>query len=309
MNLNSVKVSVIIPTYKRSSDIGRAVESVLNQTLDAFEVIVVDDNGVSTDEGKATALVMKKYMSDSRLKYIRHETNKNGSAARNTGIKASRGKYVAFLDDDDAYYPERLEKMYYNMEQLDSTWGACYTAYVKHQPSGRDQFSAEKVEGYIYKQTLMRSFFLGSGSNLFFRKSAIDEIGLFDESFKRNQDLEYLVRITRKYKMAYVDDVLLECFYDIRTNKVSLEASIEREKAFRDKFSPFLTDFTDIEKREINIMWDIDWVRDMIDIKKYLLAIKELVCRNIPIRVLIKYAFYVIDRKKNNTCYGFVVKL
>jgi len=206
----SVKVSVIVPTYKRSEDIARAVDSVLAQTIDSFEVIVVDDNGVGTEDGEKTAEVMKKYEGDTRVKYLRHEVNKNGSAARNTGIRASEGDYISFLDDDDTYCPGRLLAMYNKLESLDDSWGACYTGYVKYMANGKKQYSAEKNEGDLFLQALMRSLYIGSGSNLFFSRKAVEDIGLFDESFRRNQDLEYLARILKKYKMAYVDEVLNE---------------------------------------------------------------------------------------------------
>lgn len=307
--MSNMKVSVIIPTYKRSSDICRAVESVLNQTIDSFEVIVVDDNGRGTDEGIKTENIMKKYSSDPRVIYIQHEVNRNGSSARNTGIKIARGEYISFLDDDDAYFPERLEKMYEKMESLDISWGGCYTGYVKHQQDGTDQYSNETVEGNIFLQTLMRSFYLGSGSNMFFRRQTIEHIGLFDEKFQRNQDLEYLVRVTKEYKMAYVNEVLVENFYDIRTAKMNLEASIKRENEFRTKFSPFLESLSLKEKKEVVSMWDIDWIRLLITKKHYKMALKEFVQRRIPVKALIGYLFYVVDRKRNRTCYGYIVKL
>jgi len=96
MNKNP-KVSVIIPTYNRAHLIGRAIQSVLNQTYQDFELIVVDDG--STDN---TNEVIKEFsQKDKRILYIKHDKNKGGSAARNTGIKAARGEYIAFQDSDD----------------------------------------------------------------------------------------------------------------------------------------------------------------------------------------------------------------
>ena len=107
------------------------------------------------------------------------------------------------LPDDDVYCPERLEKMCAKMDSLDDSWGACYTGYVKHQANGTEQYSSESVEGDVFVQALMRSFYIGTGSNLFFRRSVIEDIVLFDETFKRNQDLEYIVRVLKKYKIAF----------------------------------------------------------------------------------------------------------
>ncbi len=307
--MQNIKVSVIIPTYKRSEDLCRAVDSVLAQTLKEIEVFVVDDNGIGTPDGEKTAEVMKKYAGDERVKYLRHEHNKNGSAARNTGIREARGEYIAFLDDDDAYMPERLSKMVEKMDALNDTYGACYTGYVKNMANGTKQYSSERAEGEVFKQVLMRSLYIGTGSNLFFRKSAMDQIGLFDESFRRNQDLEYLVRITKKYKMAYVDEVLMQAFYDIRPNKLTFEALIEKENLFREKFAHHLDDLSKNERREVVCMYDLDWIRLCFKKKKYGAAIKTVFKAKIPLKVYFAYLKYANDRKKNNTSYGFVVKI
>ena len=304
-----MKVSVIIPTYKRSEDVCRAVDSVLSQTIDSFEVIVVDDNGIGTADGIKTERAMSKYQYEPRVIYLQHEKNKNGSAARNTGIKASKGDYISFLDDDDAYLPKRLEMMCAKMDALSDEWGACYTGYVKHQQNGTNQYSNEKVEGDIFLQTLMRSFYLGSGSNLFFRRSTVEQIGMFDETFLRNQDLEYLVRVTKKYKMAYVDEVLMEVFYDIRTVCLTLDESKKREDNFRTKFSSHLEKLSSKDRRAVLAMWNIDWARLLIIRKKYISAMTQIIKRHIPIKALLGYIKYAINRKKNNTCYGYIVKL
>lgn len=307
--MSNIKVSVIIPTYKRSESICRAVDSVLNQTLNDLQVIVVDDNGIDTESGKATATVMQKYMLDSRVIYLQHYKNKNGSAARNTGIKEAKGEYISFLDDDDIYLPNRLEKMCNALDLLDDNWGACYTGYVKNQKNGTHQYSAEKIEGDIYLQTLMRSFYIGSGSNLFFRKSVIDDIGYFDESFKRNQDLEYLVRVLKKYKMKYIDEVLMEVFYDVNPSNIGFKQSKEREMNFRLKFGKYLDELNNIQKQEVEIMWNIDWLRILISKKKFMQFLVILIKSKIPVKIWLKYINYIYDRKRNNTCYGFKVKL
>ena len=100
-------VSCIIPTYRRSDSLIKAINSVLAQTYKNIEVIVVDDND---PDDKYSIMVQDKLatIKDERLRYIKQERHKNGAAARNTGIKASRGEYIAFLDDDE-WLPEKLE--------------------------------------------------------------------------------------------------------------------------------------------------------------------------------------------------------
>lgn len=103
-------VSVIIPTYKGSSALNRAIDSVLCQSYKEIEIIVVDDNDPTSDERKNTEALMSRYIGDKRIRYIKHQRNSNGAVARNTGITAATGKYIAFLDDDDYYLPNRIEK-------------------------------------------------------------------------------------------------------------------------------------------------------------------------------------------------------
>lgn len=99
-------VSIIIPTYNRAHLIERAIESVLHQTYQDFELIIIDDGSTdNTDD-----IINKFQKKDDRIIYLKHDRNKGGSAARNTGIKASRGEYIAFLDSDDEWLPEKLEK-------------------------------------------------------------------------------------------------------------------------------------------------------------------------------------------------------
>src|SRR5690606_21643920 len=135
-------VSVIIPTYNRPERLTRAINSVLDQTYKNIEVLVVDDNNPHTDFRKETEIVMRKYKDNDQVKYIKHPRNKNGAAARNTGIQASAGKYIAFLDDDDEFLPNRIEKLVNKMETLEESWGVCYTGYKKIN-SNIIQYSSE----------------------------------------------------------------------------------------------------------------------------------------------------------------------
>lgn len=105
-------ISIVMPTYKRSDMIGRAIESILNQTYTNFEIIIVDDNDETSVERQETEENLKPYILNEKIKYIKHKKNLGGSQARNTGIEIASGKYITFLDDDDEYYPEKLEKQY-----------------------------------------------------------------------------------------------------------------------------------------------------------------------------------------------------
>lgn len=120
-------VTVIIPTYKRAKYIERAIQSVLNQTYQDFEIIVVDDNDANTEDRKHMEQIMKKYEENRKIQYIKHEKNKNGAAARNTGITLAKGKYISFLDDDDYYMATRLEKLVQVLEK-NYNYNAAYSS-------------------------------------------------------------------------------------------------------------------------------------------------------------------------------------
>ena len=119
------RVSVIIPTYRRPDFLGKAIESVLNQTFQDFEVIIVDD--ASNDN---TGEVVRGFV-DKRIHYVCHEVNRGGAAARNTGILKARGRYIAFLDDDDEWFPEILQLQISLLDQSPPEVGGIYAGYER----------------------------------------------------------------------------------------------------------------------------------------------------------------------------------
>lgn len=103
-------VSVVIPTFNRPQYLQRCIESIKNQTYKNIEIIVVDDNNPNTLERRETEKVLSLYKNNSNIIYLKHERNKNGSAARNTGWKFSKGEYITFVDDDDIIYSDKIQK-------------------------------------------------------------------------------------------------------------------------------------------------------------------------------------------------------
>lgn len=116
-------VSVILPTYNRAHLVGRAIQSVLDQMYQDFEIIVVDDgSGDNTEE-------IINGFTDTRIRYVKHQKNKGGSAARNTGIKLAKGKYIAFQDSDDEWLPDKLEKQMKAFKKASDEVGVVYTGF------------------------------------------------------------------------------------------------------------------------------------------------------------------------------------
>ncbi len=185
-------VSVVLPTFNRARLLMRAINSVTAQTFRDWELIVVDDN--STDE---TPEVMKS-IRQARVSYIRRAQNKGGSAARNTGIRAARGRYVAFLDDDDVWLEDKLA------EQLASIEGyhACVCACYVNDPNRVKRSSVDEVRT---KDLLSGNSFPSSG--LMVEASIMKEL-LFDEMLPKGQDWDVLVRLASKHPIAYVSKPL-----------------------------------------------------------------------------------------------------
>jgi glycosyltransferase involved in cell wall biosynthesis len=199
-------VSIIIPTYKGSENIKRAVDSALSQTYEQVEVYVVDDNGSGSKEQIETENELKCYEEDDRVHYIPHEKNINGSAARNTGIKASKGEYIAFLDDDDEFVSNNIQSHMDRFKQVTDDYAMTYCGMELYAPNKAVQTIMPPVEGDVLFDFLCGKIRIGS-SLIVVKRHAVEEIGGFDESFRRHQDWEFIVRILENYKIAKVNSV------------------------------------------------------------------------------------------------------
>lgn len=205
-------VSVVIPTYSRANLLPRALESVLNQTYDDIEVIIVDD--CSPDD---TPNVVESY-SDNRIEYIRHDRNRGANAARNTGICAASGEYLALLDDDDKWLEDKLKLQISLFEELEDSFGLVY--------AGRRIVLNEEViekylphlEGDIYQRLLRRNV-IPSETPLI-KNECFDQIGLFDNELRSCQDWDMWLRIAESYKISFVPEVLAISFWDT-SNRIS----------------------------------------------------------------------------------------
>lgn len=235
-------VSVIIPTYGEPKYLKSCINSVLQQTLQDFELIIVDDNNPNTNSRiKTKQLIEPLLEKDCRIKYIKHLQNKNGSAARNTGISVASGKYISFLDSDDEYLPNRLEKCYNLMEETSNIIGGVFTG-CEFRRDGQKYYTEKNVkQGNYLVETLACSFMFCTGSNLFVRKKVIEELDGFDETFYRHQDYEFLVRFFETYSLESIKEVLV-IKNNENINLPSVENMINIKKQFLDKYK-YLIDY------------------------------------------------------------------
>jgi glycosyltransferase involved in cell wall biosynthesis len=235
-------VSVIIPTYKRPDMLGRAIDSVLNQTYDNIEIVVVDDNDEDSEYRRETEEFMEKYADVDNLVYLKHKRNKGGSAARNTGIKYSHGEFISFLDDDDEYLPHLISKKITKLKSLDSSWGGVYSGVLKKYKKNNINILPKK-NGDLKKELLLQEFDIGSGSNLFIKSKIIKNLNKFDESFVRHQDWEFLVRFFQISKLAYIDEVLIIKNNDDKINKPNPNQLLQTKEQYLTKFKNDIIQF------------------------------------------------------------------
>lgn len=201
------EVSVIIPTYNRADLLIRAIQSVLNQTFKNFELIIVDDG--SSDNTKERVQELQK--EDEIIKYLWQENSGTPAGALNAGIKIAKGKYVAFLDDDDEWLPQKLEKqlaLFHNSKTPNLGIVGCGSFIIRGGTVKTYQFPKT---GNILKSLLEKSVFLSCSSNLI-KRDVFAKVGLFDESFKLFFARDMWLKICCQYDFDFIDEPLYKYY-------------------------------------------------------------------------------------------------
>ena len=198
---NKPLVSVIIPTYNRAAIVTQAIDSVLQQTFTDYELIVVDD--ASTDD--TAERLQGRY--GERICYIKKPSNTGPSATRNAGIQMARGIYIAFLDDDDEWLPEKLALQVPILQQNpDVGLVYCGCLLVDERGASVGQVKPEK-RGYIFNDLLHKNHLITSASLI--RKELLKKTGGFDETLAACEDWDLWIRISQHCLIEYVEGQLL----------------------------------------------------------------------------------------------------
>ncbi|MBU3946603.1 MAG: glycosyltransferase family 2 protein [Proteobacteria bacterium] len=210
------KVTVIIPTYNRRHIIGKAVESVLAQSEQDLEVIVVDDGS----EDDTHSIIMS--FNDDRISYF-YKTNGGAASARNFGLSRAVGKYVAFLDSDD-FWPDHYLKTMLTQLQINSEFGAAYSPITVIHPDGSKAKSYKRPEGksgWITVDLFKRGFIWPSA--VVFQKSVWENF-CFDEALRTSEDSDAFLRLSMRTQFLFVPDV--EAFHIISKDSLSAKEGI-----------------------------------------------------------------------------------
>lgn len=205
-------VSVLIPTLNRLELVRRAVESVLQQSFQNFEIVIIDDGST-----EPIASLEQEYP---KVRVVRHPRNLGISPARNTGVQAARGKYIAFLDSDDAWYARKLECQVQWMESHPQS-GACTSGYRYETEEGNSiEIPAPTAGTY---RTLASGTTLAPGTTLFALTAAMRKYP-YDPAFPRLVDLDWALRFVKEYPLDVVQEVLAVVYRTGRPSAASVEA-------------------------------------------------------------------------------------
>ncbi len=196
-----MKVSVIVPTYNRAHLVTETIDSILSQTFKDFELIIVDNN--SSDN---TEEVIKSYK-DERIKYFKNQNNGIIAVNRNYGISKAQGEYIAFCDDDDLWFPEKLEKQMQEFEKDSQIGLVCNNEIGFDDRGDHGEMIKTKLRGrdFSFESLIWNNHV--SSSTAMVRKAVLDDVGVMDESpqFVCVEDYELWLRIAQKYRVKYID--------------------------------------------------------------------------------------------------------
>ncbi|MGH7843962.1 MAG: glycosyltransferase family 2 protein [Candidatus Binatia bacterium] len=208
------KVSIIIPTHNRARLLRAAMDSVLRQAFQDFEIIVVDD--ASQDQSEEVV----RSFADPRIRYLRHATNKGQGASRNAGIQYASGEYIALLDDDDEWLPHKLEKQVQRLDDSPAKIGLVYTGFCK--VAGPDKRVIAQVlpekRGSLFEDMCFRNW-IGTCSTVLLRRSCFEKIGWFDETLPSGVDYDMWLRLAKQFDIDCIREPLV--LYTVHPHSIS----------------------------------------------------------------------------------------
>lgn len=289
--MSNPDVSVILPTYNRSDTLPRAIKSVLDQTIDAFELIIVDDGS----EENIDEVVAR--FSDARITLHSHSSNRGTSAAINTGLERARGHVIALIDSDDEWNPRKLKLQLNFLSSSSSDWVAVYCDYLLHTQSKRRWISnkIKNLFSYNYQDVLsggreliedllMIELDIGGASNLMVRKPVLDNIGGFDEHLRRHTDWDLLIRLLQRGKIGYVDKTLTHRYGEMNC---SVDTLIQEKRKFLMKHADLVSslhkrDVPVVDRHKLTVVKQLLKHHRFSDARRYLGDTNKILLEDLP---------------------------
>lgn len=239
----SPTVSVVIPVYNQADLLDEALESIDAQTFDDVEAIVVDDG--SEEDYSA---VLDGY--GEWVRVVTHDRNRGAAEARNTGMDHARGTYIAFLDADDLWRSTKLEKQVEVFEHGDDHLGLVYTGFVQYELDGFEWTRYPTASGDVYVQELERDR-IHPTSTVMIKRACTEVVGGFDRELPSRQDYDLWIRITERFTVSYVDEVLVEKREQPDSISKDFERRVQGDRAVMEKVRERIRGFGFVTRNRI----------------------------------------------------------
>lgn len=284
-------ISCIVTTYKRPVRIlKRAIDSIVSQTYKNIELIVVNDAPEEMTLSNEISNLIKSY--DVKSQYIIQKKNSGACAARNTGIEHANGKYLAFLDDDDEWFPCKLELQIETMHR--SEVALVYCSHIEVDANGNNKHVEEELAGEGIRtgefERLLRYNFIGSTSFPLLNTEAVKNVGGFTVGLKSSQDHDLWIRIAEKYQIEYCRKPLVKYNYSEEAISRNMSSKLQGYEYLLNKYSAFYECHKDTYNYRLNYLsYCCFKFGDMQDCWKYLK--KAVKCRPLSI-----YNFMIADK-------------
>ena len=264
--MDSPFFTVVIPTHNRSNLLKRAVVSVLNQTFEDFEIIIVDDH--STDD---TTSVVSSF-SDPRIQYMINHRTKGACGARNTGIFVAKGKWVAFLDDDDVWFPEKLKYQYKKAKRANHTIGLICTDYAIYRGRKREPVIFKNRPSGWVRNKLLYGGNIGCLSSTCIRSDILRDIEGFDERFPSKQDQDLWLRVAELAAFTHVPKTLVYMYQEKRSRiGQNMKSKLEGNVMLLKKYSTLIDQNLRLQHRHYSNIFTYAFI-----LKKKKLVMKTL---------------------------------
>jgi glycosyltransferase involved in cell wall biosynthesis len=193
-------VSIVIPAYNREGQIERAIQSVLDQDIDNIEILVIDDCS------KDNTVAVVESITDNRVTLIKHAKNKGEAGARNTGVKAAKGTYVAYLDSDDYWLPDKLKAQLDVMGSAPDDVGGVYTLHQRLYQNGKISVAGATSDEVTFTSMLTKGTSISAGNTLLFKRDLFEKVGDYDEKAPLYVDWDWLLRFLKIARLVRIDE-------------------------------------------------------------------------------------------------------
>ena len=205
-------VTVVITTCNRKPDIvERAIQSVIGQTYKDWELVIIDDSPCEYNQRDAVREMIIRYSVEYRIIHIQNERNSGACYSRNVGLDIASGKYIAFLDDDDEWVPEKIQKQVIALERENENVALVYCRFYRMNDdlNQKEIVDLPLYKGKLFNRLMAEGNFIGGMSMPLMRTQCVKSVGGFDEQMQSLQDMDLWLRISQKYEITSIKDPLV----------------------------------------------------------------------------------------------------